>query len=269
MFINKEDYEEACCLLKKPDGKTPIPVGRVIEKLDEYLSVNDYDSAENHLDYWLKEAEASNDLRGKLTVLNEQIGIYRKRGKREEGFIAADCALKLAKQLDLTNTLAYATTLLNVATLYEAFKLAEKAIPLYESAREIYESSLSPTDERLGGLYNNMALALVDLKRYDEAEELYRKALIVMEAQPHGEGEMAITYLNLADLASAKYGLLDGEKIIDDYLDKAEKLLDMDIPEDGNYAFVCEKCAPVFDYYGRFMTARKLSGRAKKIYERS
>lgn len=269
MYIKKEDYEEACCPLKKPDGEAPIPIGRVIEKLDGYLSVNDYDSAEKHLDYWLKEAEASNDLRGKLTVLNEQIGLYRKRGKREEGFSAADIVLKLAKELGIENTLAYATTLLNVATLYESFKLSEKAIPLYESAREIYESSLSPTDERLGGLYNNMALALTDLKRFDEAEELYNKALTIMNEKPHGEGEMAITYLNLADLASAKYGLLDGEKIIDDYLDKAEKLLDMDIPEDGNYAFICEKCAPVFDYYGRFMTARKLSGRAKKIYERS
>ncbi len=269
MYIKKEDYEEACCLLKKPDGITPIPIGRVIEKLDGYLSANDYDSAEKHLDYWLKEADACNDLRGKLTVLNEQIGLYRKRGRREDGFYAADLALKLAEELDIKNTLAYATTLLNVATLYEAFKLSEKAVNLYRQAREIYESSLSPTDERLGGLYNNMALALVDLKCFDEAEKLYEKALIIMEAKPHGEGEMAVTYLNLADLANAKYGLLEGEEVIDGYLDKAEKLLDEDIPEDGNYAFICEKCAPVFDYYGRFMTARKLSERAKRIYERS
>ena len=51
---------------------TPIPIGRIIEKLDSYLNQNDYASAERHLRYWLSEAETCHDMRGKLTVLNEQ-----------------------------------------------------------------------------------------------------------------------------------------------------------------------------------------------------
>ena len=38
---------------------------------------------------------------------------------------------------------------------------------------------------------------------------------------------------------------------------------------DGYYAFVCEKCASVFGYYGRFFYDGELRARARGIYERS
>ena len=34
----------------------------------------------------------------------------------------------------------------------------------------------------------------------------------------------------------------------------------------GYYAFVCEKCAPVFEYYGYFLTADRFRETAEKIY---
>ena len=39
------------------------------------------------------------------------------------------------------------------------------------------------------------------------------------------------------------------------------------IPRDGYYAFVCEKCAPAFEYYGWFLDAERLKQEAKRIYE--
>ena len=41
------------------------------------------------------------------------------------------------------------------------------------------------------------------------------------------------------------------------------------LPRDAYYAFVCEKCAPVFDYYGFFRTAQALRARAEAIHERA
>ena len=41
-----------------------------------------------------------------------------------------------------------------------------------------------------------------------------------------------------------------------------------ELPHDGNYAFYCEKCAPVLQYYGFFEAAEDLEGRAKAIYNR-
>lgn len=268
--LSKEDYEEPCCPLSQPSDVTPIPTGRVIEKLDEYLNRNDYLSAEQHLNYWLKEAGYGNDMRGKLTVLNEQIGLYRKMNKESEGLQAIKDALALVDTLQMENTVTLGTTLINAATGYKAFGMAEAALPLYKKAREIYESVLPSTDRRLAGLYNNMALSVMALGDYREAEELFGKAISIMSKQEHGEAELAITYCNLADLVSSEFGMVEGEERIDAYLHEAERLLDTEsLPRDGYYAFVCEKCALTFGYYGHFATEQKLSALAREIYERS
>ena len=270
LTISKDDYEEPCCPFKMPDEITRVPMGRIIEKLDSYLNKNDYSSAERHLNYWLEEAEREKDLHGKLTILNEQIGLYRKVNKREECLKTISDTLELADSLGLENTVIMGTTLINAATGYKACSKTKESLELYRKARVIYESALRPDDDRLGGLYNNMALALVETSCFEEAEELFKKAISVMSKQEHGEGEIAITYCNLADLVSAKYGLEEGEKQIEEYLMTAEKLLDTQtLPHDGNHAFICEKCASVFGYYGFFMTERKLLERSREIYERA
>lgn len=267
-FLSKDDYEEPKCLLNMHPEVTHIPVGRIIDKLDFYLNRNDYDAAERHLRYWISEADACHDMRGKLTVLNEQIGLYRKTEKESECFRAISDALWLADSMNMEKSAAYGTTLINAATGYKAFGKAEDALPLYRKAKSIYESALAPNDGRLGGLYNNMASTLAELKEFREAEELYHKAISVMEKQENGLLEVAITCLNLADLVAAESGLETGEKEIERYLLKAEKLLNSEsLPRDGYYAFVCEKCAPVFGYYGYFLTERELNRRAREIHE--
>ena len=268
--IHKEDYEEPVCPFCTPGQKETVPTGRILEKLDQFFSRDDYAGAERHLSYWMAEAEALTDLRGQLTIANEQIGLFRKTDQTEKGLAAIDRALRLAHELNLTDSVTYGTTLINAATGYKAFGQPEKALPLYEQARALYEKWLSPTDERFGGLYNNTALTLAALSRYREAEALYEKAMTVMAKQPHGEAEMAITCCNLADLIAEEYGTEAGEEQIRAYLEKAEALLATPtLPHDGHYAFVCEKCAPTFGYYGFFLTEARLAREARSIYERS
>ena len=89
-----------------------------------------------------------------------------------------------------------------------------------------------------------------------------------MGAAEDGRLEMAVTELNLADLAAASKGILEAEDEIEAHLDRAEALLEAPgNPRSGYYAFVCEKCAPSFGYYGRFAYAEELQARAKRIYE--
>lgn len=245
-----------------------IPTQRVLEKLDELLSQKDYAAAERHLQYWLADAEASGDGRGRLTILNEQIGFYRKQEREHEALSAAEAAIAQAESLGLGSSAVMGTTLVNAATAYKAFSQAEKALRLYERARTIYEAELSPEDGRLGGLYNNMALACMDAGRFAEARTLFEKALAVMEKQPNGELERAITFCNLADLTAAEKGTLDGEAEIFALLEKAMALLDTDsLPRDGYYVYVCEKCAPCFGYYGLFLYEAELKKRAESLYD--
>lgn len=268
--LEKEDYEEPCCPFIKPDDIKRVDIRRVIEKLDFFLNRRDYDCAISHLEIWLKEAKTIKDMNAVLSILNEQIGIYRKVSDKEKCFKAAESAVLLSENEGLCDTVFYATTLINAATGFKSFGENEKALELYKKAKIIYEEKLLKTDERFGGLYNNMAIALSDSQEYEEAERLFFKAISVMKSQKSHEGEMAVTYCNLADLESKKHGLETGEKMINEYLVEAEKLLNSKtLARDGNYAFVCEKCSGVFDYYGYFAFGRELKKRADEIYERN
>ncbi len=267
--LRPEDYLEPTCIFCKPedDAAKPIDLRRCLTRLDEYLDRNDYAAARRHLDYWREEALANNDLRGLLTVENERMGLFRKIGDETAANEAVEAALALLPRTGLEDSVTAGTTLLNAATVYKSFQRSERALPLYEQARTIYERALSPGDGRMGGLYNNMALALTDLGRYAEARALYEKALAIMEGQEHGALELAVTELNLANLAEAERGLLEAEDEIEARLDRARALLeDPSLPRNGYYAFVCEKCAPTFGYYGRFMDARELAETAERIY---
>lgn len=271
--LNPEDYEEPTCpfctdLFTGENHAEHIDVGRVIRKLDELLNRNDFPAAVRHLEYWLREAQAAGDTRGELSVQNELMGIHRKCGNREEAYRAAARALALVKELGLEDSVTCATTSLNAATVYKAFGEAKAALPLYETARRLYEKFLSPSDARLGGLYNNLALALTDTGDYSGARACLQKAIGVMSRTENGEPEEAVSYLNLADTARAEKGMPAAEEEIDGYLAEAERLLNSpSVPQNGAFAFVCEKCASAFEYYGYFLFARELKERAGRIYE--
>ena len=162
------------------------------------------------------------------------------------------------------------TTWVNAGTVREAFGDPVGGLDFFENARANYEKNLPENDGRLGGLYNNMALSLAVCGRYEEATEMFRKAIEVMKKQEYGELEQAITWLNMADAAEAALGPEAAEDTVEDYLETAENLLNTkNLPRNGYYAFVCEKCAPVFGHYGWFMTEAELKRRAKEINDRA
>ena len=82
-----------------------------------------------------------------------------------------------------------------------------------------------------------------------------------------GDLEIAITYLNMASAKESELGLAEADTFISDLLCRAQALLDAWSNRDGYYAFVCEKCASVFGYYGHFAYEADLAERARRIYE--
>ena len=270
--LKPADYVEPRCLLcGEPYGAAPqikpIPQRRIIEKLDDYMSRRDYPAAERHLLYWLEEAKLGGDRRGELMVRNELVGHYRKAGDRDKALSHGEAALALLRELDFDGTVSAGTTYTNVATACNAFGENNRALTLFEKAKEVYEATPRTEPSLLGGLYNNMALTYVSLGRYEEAFALYEKALNIMGGVADGALEQAITYLNMADATAAQKGMEEAEAEIDTLVDQAWELLnDPSLPRNGYYAFVCEKCAPSFSYYGYFSAANELTWRAENIY---
>ncbi|MDO4487663.1 MAG: tetratricopeptide repeat protein [Eubacteriales bacterium] len=270
--LKKEDYVEPSCYCdtsmwqKEPPVKK-IDSGRVIGKLDEYLYQNDYAKAEKHLDFWMGEAKLGNDKRGQLEIHNELMGLKRKLGKGDEARANAVAALNLVNELELDGTITSATVYINAGTVLKAFGEADKGLPYFEKAKVIYEKLLKDNDGRLGGLYNNMALTLTDLKRYEDALSYYEKAIEVMKRVENGEGDTAISYLNMANCLEAKLGLEDALTGIEECIETAWSLLNSDkLAKDGYYAFVAEKCAPTFEYYGYIGYAEELKAASDGIY---
>ena len=250
--------------------ENPININNLIAELDHILSRNDYNSAREFLEKWVGIAQNQNDDKSLFSLCNECIGLYRKIGDKENCYKYCDKSLDLLKVLNIENTVTGATAYTNCATAFKAFGEAEKSISYFEKAVSLYESLLPENDPKLAGLYNNFALSLVDLKNFEKAFYLYEKAIDVLNSNPKFNLEQAVSYLNMANAVEAQKGLENACEEIDVLLDKAQKVLNENYSEtDGNYAFVCEKCAPTFGYYGRFLYENELKERARVIYERS
>ena len=244
-----------------------IPTGRVLERLEALYAKREIEAAERHLLYWLAEAKAGGDKTGEYQIHNELMGHYRKNGRRDEAIEHAEAALALLDELGISDSVSGGIARLNAATVYKAFSMPEQSLVLFEKAKKILEGLLPFDDPQLAGLYNNMGLCLVDLHRFSEARTLYEKAIAIMQKQADGKPDVAITYLNLANLVEAEEGLEEGDAEISRLLDLAWKnLTDPENKQDGYLAFVLEKCAPTFGHYGRFADAADLSKKSGELY---
>lgn len=254
-----------------------MDISRIMEKLDRLVESGENDEAKELLNYWLKDAKENKDERGELSICNEAMGLYRKLGEKDEAVAYAKRALELVESMDFEDTVTAATTYVNAGTVYKAFGEAETGLPLFAKAKVIYEKELKEEDGRLGGLYNNMGLAFLDLKKYEDAVECYKKALEVMSRVKNGNLEKCITYLNIADVCDAlrndkeyegehKHTDEEWERNIGMCIEKAwECISDETLPRNGYYKFVAEKCAPVFNYYGYFLFKAELEKRIAQI----
>ena len=252
-----------------PGGR--IPMARIREKLDALEEAGDPAGAVRLLDYWLAEARQVGDRVGEALIENEYVGVHRKAGQGEEALLHGERALALMETCGLEGTVTAGTTRINLATACTAFGQPERAALLFAQAREIYEARLDPSDGRLGGLYNNMGLCMISLERFAEGRALFERALEVVRRHAGGEGEAAITCLNLADLASAEAEAAGDEDALVRAAEETEQLVARawellnapELPRDAYYRFICGKCAPVMAHYGRLDWAEELQARAE------
>ena len=76
-----------------------------------------------------------------------------------------------------------ATSLNNLALLYEAQGKYEQAEPLLQRALAIWEQQLGPEHPDTATSLNNLALLYYTQGKYEQAEPLYQRALAIVEKQ--------------------------------------------------------------------------------------
>ncbi|MBQ3384647.1 MAG: tetratricopeptide repeat protein [Erysipelotrichaceae bacterium] len=274
--LKPEDYvEPECVICDKPIGTNQkiqrIPQQRISQKLDELMGQEEYGNAERMLKYWISEARACGDKQGEFMVYNEMMGFYRKLSNKEKAYEAVNQALGMLDTLEYADTVSGATCYTNAATVYTAFSDVEKSLDLFQKARIIYEDNQTNNEFKLAGLYNNMAIALVSLNRFSEADKLYHDALRLLDSCPQGELEKAITYLNMVDAMLKEKGINEEtENLAVPLMYNAQLCLDSEeLPRNSYYAFVADKCYPIFEYFQWYDYAEELKKRIRGINERA
>ena len=268
------DHNENCCIFDAsqytgtpdtaPCART-IDTPEIIRALDRLYEKGRENSAEEYLEHWRSEAEAIGDWRGRLSMVNELLGQYRRSSNVRAGLDSVNEALELIRDHRLGRTVSGATIMLNAATTLKCFGRAEESLPIFRHAARVYADKLDPGDYRFAGLYNNMALSYADVGDYASAERCFELAMKTVSGCTHPENDMAVTCCNMAEM----YAKTDpGDPRIERYIERAWELLNApDLPWDGYHAFTVSKCAPSFDYFGYFLYAMELRDREKKIYE--
>ncbi len=257
--------EEFKCKGCSKENTDKVPILRVINRLDEFFAKNDLEGAKELLVFWVGEAERINDQKGLLSVLNEQIGLYRRTAEKDKGTAAINGALSIIKEQNLTRGESVGTIYINIATTFKAFGDTDSAIKYYDMAEKIFGLTANIPDYKKAALLNNTAAAYLEIKAYEKAEQNYITAAVILEKHKEHYGEVAVTFVNLAHLYE------DMGKDNDLILETVEKAIEFlnkaGYKKDGNYAFVCTKCAPSFEYFGFTDEGNYFALEAEKIYE--
>ena len=102
------------------------------------------------------------------------------RGDDEEAVGQTEAALKEAEDFGEQDP-RLATTLNNLAVLYESLGRHGKAEPLYKRSLAIAEKALGPEHPDLAAILNNLAGLYQAQGRIGEAEPLFKRALAIWE----------------------------------------------------------------------------------------
>ena len=146
-----------------------MDIRKTLDELDVLFKKRHYSEVEGFLLCKIKEAESDNDSNSIIILGNELIGFYRIASRHKDSLALGDYLISLMKEMKLEETVAYATTFLNVATACREAGRIDESLKYYNDVLKIYNNTISEYDMRLAGLYNNMGLAYYGKKDYEKA----------------------------------------------------------------------------------------------------
>ncbi len=132
-----------------------------------------------------------------LQILNELIGHYRETSEWEKAYEITERAIYIAGRIFPVESIPYATTLLNAASMYRAAGDLEKSRSVYHDVEKIYAITLKQDDMLYASLYNNEALLYQEQGEFAKAKALLLKALDIDKANGR-EYEEAVSLANIA-----------------------------------------------------------------------
>ncbi len=172
-------------------------ITEILAHLDELLHACQLDKAETFLQEQINCARRTGDTDAEKTLLNEQIGFYRDCGRFSEALEVSAKTRGLFEENGETESIPYATTLLNCANAYRAAGEHQRAFDAYEIVEQIYEKLLPPDDHLVASLWNNKALLYQETGAWEQSCFCLEQALRLVRQEGNAE-RIAISCTNLA-----------------------------------------------------------------------
>ena len=132
-----------------------MDIKEILKRSDELFQEGRSLRAAEFLRDKTSQAREAGEWETELSIINELMG-YCRNGKE--------------------NTAEGMTACLNVANVYRASGKLKEALELYRRIEQVYGKLEMEEDYRLGGLYNNMAVAYLELGELDESVRYGEKA---------------------------------------------------------------------------------------------
>lgn len=177
-----------------------MDIKKILSELDELFNLGETDRVEGFLDKCLKEACEEKDFSSALTIANEQIGYFRSIGAYDKGLEAVEKAHRLIDLLDIKDSKAEGTTLINMATLYRAAKNYDLSKQCYDRALEINNNLGLDKAYETASLYNNKSLLHQECEEYDEAAKCLLDAIEIISNLDGNKIQEAVSYTNLGQV---------------------------------------------------------------------
>lgn len=228
-------------------------IENIIAEYDKMFGKYSLTDIENYLSKHLMDAKMSGENEAQITLLNEIIGLCRDTSQREKALSYCGELKSLLQSMSLKGTIAYATSLLNIANAYRAFGMLQDSINLYEEVYLIYKDNVSETDFVYASLYNNWSLVYQEAGDFYKSIELLKKALDIAVNVKESDIPQATTRVNLAG-ALLQTGAYD-EALA--HLRKAIEIFENDGKKDFHYSAALVTMGDICAYKSNYEDALK------------
>ena len=175
-----------------------MEIDKTLEEYDGLFGKKSLDEIDRYLSGKVEQAYEEKDYFSAVTLLNEQMGFCRDTDRKEKGLECCVKVVELLGKLGMEGSEQYATTLLNVANAFRAFGYQNESLKIYQKVRDRYHERLPEDALSYASLYNNWGLLYQEMNKFENAEEMFKKALSIIDRFPQERIKQATTRTNLA-----------------------------------------------------------------------
>ena len=134
-----------------------------------------------------------------IELLNEYGGCLRNLGEFDKAISAIKESIEVYEKSNLSNEIAYATSIMNLANIYREKKDYFNAEKYFNISKSIFDK-LGDKSYSYVGLLNNFSLLYKEIGDYSSAEKMQLESIIILEKNSKMNVPLAISYNNLYEI---------------------------------------------------------------------